>query len=173
MFFLSLIGEFRDFKGKRMPRLNRSRIRGTVFLIWRGASWRFSDRPENRSRCWVDENPWTPLTKWKNGGKSRGWWRMTYTRFLKRVAVARREWSIIDISPSGATLKNRLSRCSLPTPSLSILSHRFNWQINRNIAKHATPQVPGGPSLYHYGQRTGQKNIDDETAKILILTFLK
>ena len=48
-------------------------------------------------------------------------------------------WSDIDISPFKAMLKNRLLRCSLRIPRLSILFHRFKWQINRYIAKHATP----------------------------------
>ena len=40
--------------------------------------------------------------------------------------------------PFETMVNNRLSRCSLRTPSLSIKFHSFSW-INRCIAKHATP----------------------------------
>ena len=55
------------------------------------------------------------------------------------VSVAWREWSIIDISPFEALVKNQLLRCSLRPPCLWILFHMFKWHDNRYVAKNATP----------------------------------
>ena len=43
------------------------------------------------------------------------------------------------VMPCKPMVKNRLLRCSLRTPYLSILFRRFKWHKNRYIAKHATP----------------------------------
>lgn len=51
----------------------------------------------------------------------------------------KRQWSIIDISSFEATGKDQLLKCSLQTPRLSILIHRFKWQINWYTANHARP----------------------------------
>ena len=70
----------------------------------------------------------------------RNWPRKFHNWAIRAQSVARRECSIIDISPLKAMVKNRSLRCSLRTPCKSNLSHRFKWQINRYIAKHSTPQ---------------------------------
>ena len=55
----------------------------------------------------------------------------------------------IDL-PFKHMVKNRLLRRSLRTPYLSILFHRFKWQIIRYIAKHAT-------ALNHSWQEQGRQ----------------
>ena len=61
---------------------------------------------------------------------------------VKSFSVTRREWSNIDISPLEAMVKNRLLRYSLRTFCLSILSHRFKWQIYHCVTiLQSTPRL--------------------------------
>lgn len=81
----------------------------------------------------------------------RLWWDLlpqetewTFTKisaYAGYCAGTKREWSIVDISPFEAMVKIRLLRCLLQAPCWSILSHRFKWEINQCIAKHATSLI--------------------------------
>ena len=135
------LGENQNWKteGQRVS-LQRSAIRNAesmgVQLSRRIRTWNlrnnfpekpfFKASPSSLGRLVAKCVPWScaDLHSW------RGW---------RNCTLARREWSIIDFSPFKAMVKNRLLICSLRTPSLSIVFHRFKWQIYRYIAKHATP----------------------------------
>ena len=95
-------------------------------------------------------------TSWKNNHnfpRKFGFYRRKFGnvwRLIRRSSLARQSCSsrwrgandrLSIFPPFEAMVKNRLLRSSLRTPCSLILFHRFKWQINRCIEKHATPLV--------------------------------